>query len=181
MHICWGRFRKQTFSVNQRDTAVSLDQIWMQGRCHDGGTFCMRRSTVASLVPPSAISMLRERSRRRAAAWAPLTSSRDACRRPQVRSHRQSSTRRSAASASGSEPRATQPSARRCALTPPLFASRCACSGAAARLHIHGAPTMLMRSCSARTVLQRIADTPTLLSFPTALPGAFGRLFASDY
>ena len=30
MHICWGRFRKQTFSVNQSDTAVSLDQIWMQ-------------------------------------------------------------------------------------------------------------------------------------------------------
>ena len=42
---------------------------------------CMR---LARRVPPSAISVLRKRSRRRAAACAPLTASRDACRRPQL-------------------------------------------------------------------------------------------------
>ena len=39
---------------------------------------------LARRVLPSAISVLRERSRRRAAARAPLTASRDACRRPQL-------------------------------------------------------------------------------------------------
>ena len=55
------------------------------------GSACMR---LARRVPPSAISVLRERSRRRAAARAALTPSRNACRRPQLPIAANSATRR---------------------------------------------------------------------------------------
>ena len=171
--------------MNQSDTAVSLDQKWMQAdvttaspnasTLHAPLDRRVARAAQRNLDASRAISPPRRRmgSSDELARCVPPPAG------PIAPTIFNAPKRRKRIS--GSEPRATQPSARRCALTPPLFASRCACSGAAARLHIHGAPTMLMRSCSARTVLQRIADTPTLLSFPTALPGAFGRLFASDY
>ena len=54
------------------DFSFELSRSWLA---------CMR---LALRVPPSAISVLRKRSRRRAAACAPLTASRDACRRPQL-------------------------------------------------------------------------------------------------
>ena len=56
------------------DFCFELSRSWLA---------CMRPAP-AHRVPPSAISVLRKRSRRRAAACAPLTASRDACRRPQL-------------------------------------------------------------------------------------------------
>ena len=103
MHICSGRIRKQTFSVNQSDTAVSLDQKWMQAdvttaspnasTLHAPLDRRVARAAQRNLDASRAISPPRRR-------MGSSDSSRDACRRPQVRSHRQSSTRRSAASAS---------------------------------------------------------------------------------
>ena len=74
-------------SVNEMDTP----DVSPQNATELPVDFCfeLSRSWLACLrparrVPPSAISVLRKRSRRRAAACAALTTSRDACRHPQL-------------------------------------------------------------------------------------------------